>query len=208
MGFRFRKSFKIAKGLRINLGKRGASLSIGGRGATLNVGAKGVRGTVGLPGTGLSYSTKLTDPSSRSAGSVPGSGPGLTARPSAWSVFFMAGAVFWLVVGLAGQGSFPWLMVAASLFLSLVVGMAARGATGPNLPTAASDVLAEGVTDRAGPGTPAARPVDGPGADLVFLNRKTRKFHHPNCRFARSGDAHPVARDEAMLSGMPCMACH
>lgn len=57
MGFRFRRSIRIFPGLRINLGKRGASLSVGGHGATVNLSARGTRTTVGLPGTGLSYST-------------------------------------------------------------------------------------------------------------------------------------------------------
>lgn len=57
MGFRFGKSFSIFKGLRVNVGKKGASVSIGGPGATVNVSSKGTRATVGLPGTGLSYTT-------------------------------------------------------------------------------------------------------------------------------------------------------
>lgn len=60
MGFRFRQGIRIVKGVRLNIGKTGASLSIGGRGATVNVGKKGVKGTVGIPGTGLSYSAPLT----------------------------------------------------------------------------------------------------------------------------------------------------
>lgn len=57
MGFRFRKSIKLAPGVRLNVTKKGiSSLSIGKRGATINVGKKGTRGTVGLNGTGLSYS--------------------------------------------------------------------------------------------------------------------------------------------------------
>jgi hypothetical protein len=60
VGFRFRKSFKIAPGVRLNLSKSGVSTSIGGRGATLNVGGKrGARATVGIPGTGISYSEHL-----------------------------------------------------------------------------------------------------------------------------------------------------
>jgi hypothetical protein len=56
MGFRFRRSFKILPGLRLNLGKKSASVSVGVRGAhvTLRPGHK-PRTTVGLPGTGLSY---------------------------------------------------------------------------------------------------------------------------------------------------------
>ncbi len=57
MAWKFRKSFSIFKGLRLNVGKKGASLSIGGPGATMNISSKGTRTTLGLPGTGLSYTT-------------------------------------------------------------------------------------------------------------------------------------------------------
>ncbi|WP_411676723.1 DUF4236 domain-containing protein [Acinetobacter pittii] len=58
MGFNFRKSFKIAPGVRLNVGKKGiSSVSIGGKGARVSVGKKGTRTTVGIPGTGLSYSS-------------------------------------------------------------------------------------------------------------------------------------------------------
>lgn len=60
MGFNFRKSIKIAPGVRVNIGKKGvSSVSVGRRGASVNVGRKGARANVGIPGTGLSYSTKL-----------------------------------------------------------------------------------------------------------------------------------------------------
>ena len=58
MGLRFRRSVKIMPGVRVNLGKKGASVSVGRRGANVTMGKNGVRTTVGLPGTGLSY-TKL-----------------------------------------------------------------------------------------------------------------------------------------------------
>jgi hypothetical protein len=45
MGFRFRKRIRLAKGLYLNLSKRGGSLSFGGRGATMNISKKGVRDT-------------------------------------------------------------------------------------------------------------------------------------------------------------------
>lgn len=57
MGFNFRKSFKIAPGVRLNVGKKGiSSVAVGGKGARVSLGKKGTRTTVGLPGTGLSYS--------------------------------------------------------------------------------------------------------------------------------------------------------
>ena len=59
MTLRFRQTFTLFPGVRINVGKRGISTSIGVPGATLNIGKLGVRATVGAPGTGLSYSTMV-----------------------------------------------------------------------------------------------------------------------------------------------------
>ena len=53
--FRFRKTFSVLPGVRINLSKTGVSSSSGGHGATVNVGKNGPMGTLGMPGTGLSY---------------------------------------------------------------------------------------------------------------------------------------------------------
>ncbi len=58
--FRFRKTFTIFPGVRINLSKTGVSGSVGGNGATLNVGKQGEQVTLGIPGTGLSYRTPLS----------------------------------------------------------------------------------------------------------------------------------------------------
>jgi hypothetical protein len=55
MGFRFRRTFRLLPGLRLNVSKSGVSTSIGTRGAWLTFGRKGTRTTVGLPGTGISY---------------------------------------------------------------------------------------------------------------------------------------------------------
>ena len=60
MGLRFRRSIRLAPGLRLNLAKRGGSVSVGGGGASLNIGRDGTRGTVGLPGTGLSYRENIS----------------------------------------------------------------------------------------------------------------------------------------------------
>ena len=57
MSFRFRKSFKIAPGLRVNLGKKSLSASIGPKGLKHTVGTAGKRTTVSAPGTGLSFTT-------------------------------------------------------------------------------------------------------------------------------------------------------
>lgn len=59
MAFRFRRSIKIAPGVRLNIGKSGGSLTIGGRGASVNFGSRGVYANLGIPGSGLSYRSKI-----------------------------------------------------------------------------------------------------------------------------------------------------
>lgn len=57
MGLRFRKSFKIAPGVRVNLNKKSASISVGTKGARITKNTSGrTTTTVGIPGTGISYS--------------------------------------------------------------------------------------------------------------------------------------------------------
>lgn len=59
MSFRFQKRVKIAPGLRLNISKRGVSTSVGRSGASVTLGRSGLHGNVGIPGSGLSYRTKL-----------------------------------------------------------------------------------------------------------------------------------------------------
>ena|ERR1700752_1553230 len=59
MSIRFRRSFTIFPGLKVNVSKGGISLSVGRRGATLNFSKRGVRQTVGIPGSGLSESSYI-----------------------------------------------------------------------------------------------------------------------------------------------------
>jgi hypothetical protein len=57
MPVRFRRSFTIFPGVKVNVSKGGISLSVGKPGATLNFSKRGVRQTVGIPGSGLSHSS-------------------------------------------------------------------------------------------------------------------------------------------------------
>lgn len=59
MALRFRRSIRIAKGIRLNVGKGGVSVSAGVRGASVTVGKRGTYANVGLPGTGLSFRSKI-----------------------------------------------------------------------------------------------------------------------------------------------------
>ncbi len=60
MGLNFRKSIKIADGVKLNIGKKSAGVSVGGKyaGASFNT-KSGARVRASLPGTGLSYTKSL-----------------------------------------------------------------------------------------------------------------------------------------------------
>ena len=56
MALRFRKSFKIAPGVKLNLNKKSTSITFGTRGAHYTINSKGKRTkSIGIPGTGISY---------------------------------------------------------------------------------------------------------------------------------------------------------
>lgn len=58
MGLRFRKSFKVAPGVRFNVSAKGVGASFGGKGLRYSVNSRGRRtSTVGIPGSGISYSS-------------------------------------------------------------------------------------------------------------------------------------------------------
>ncbi len=65
MGFRFRKSIKILPGLKVNLSNGSPSLTLGKRGMSVTMGKNGTYGNVGLPGSGLSYRTRLDRPAAK-----------------------------------------------------------------------------------------------------------------------------------------------
>ena len=61
MGINFRKSIKVAPGVKLNLGKKSAGISIGGKYGGMSFNTKsGTRARISAPGTGLSYSTKVS----------------------------------------------------------------------------------------------------------------------------------------------------
>lgn len=97
---RYRKSIKIAKGVRVNLSKSGASLSVGGRGASVSMGSRGTYLNTGIPGTGLYSRQKIgggprSTSTKKSSGSqqvryVDGSG---TALPAGATQYDLSGGI-------------------------------------------------------------------------------------------------------------------
>ena len=71
MSWRFRKTFKIMPGLKLNLTPRGLSATIGASPFSVNIGPRGVYRNVGIPGTGLWTRDRLDIPSSQRSGYQP-----------------------------------------------------------------------------------------------------------------------------------------
>ena len=119
MGLRFRKSFKLAPGVRVNVGKKSASVSVGGKGAHYTVSSTGRRtSSVGIPGTGLSYVETHTAGKKASA---PGEASGPSRRTfKVCGVIFMVLAVLSLLIGLLTVSVGGWFfLVFAVPFLIL-----------------------------------------------------------------------------------------
>lgn len=53
MRFRYRKSFKIAPGVRVNLSKSGVGVSADTKGVRVGIGPRGTYTSVGISGTGI-----------------------------------------------------------------------------------------------------------------------------------------------------------
>ncbi|WP_456268813.1 DUF4236 domain-containing protein [Kushneria sp. AK178] len=64
MGMRFRKSIKVAPGIRLSATHRGLGVRLGGRGGGISFSPSGTRVSAGIPGTGLSWSEKIGSGSS------------------------------------------------------------------------------------------------------------------------------------------------
>lgn len=78
MGLRYRKSVKLGKGVKLNIGKKSAGISIGGKHGGVSINSRtGATGRVSAPGTGLSYTQKIggIKSSEKQYDSSSGSGP-------------------------------------------------------------------------------------------------------------------------------------
>ena len=85
MAIRFRKSIKLAPGIRMNLSGSGVSWNLGPRGMSIGIGKRGTYLNAGLPGTGLSMRHALHSGGRANASSQPRS-PGVANVPLTVSV--------------------------------------------------------------------------------------------------------------------------
>ncbi|SEM12007.1 Protein of unknown function [Roseovarius azorensis] len=104
MVLRFRRTMKIAPGVRLNLTKKGVSARIGPRGAGITTGTSGTTVSVGIPGSGLHVSRKVKAAAKRAdtqdaakPDNVPGGGAKL-------GFFGWIGVLVWVLIILWGVG--------------------------------------------------------------------------------------------------------
>lgn len=72
MALRFRRSFRLAPGVRMNLSGSGVSWSLGPRGASVNFGSRGTFLNTGIPGTGLYARERIGGSQARPERIIPG----------------------------------------------------------------------------------------------------------------------------------------
>lgn len=83
MGLRFRKSIKIAPGVKINLNTKSTSVTFGGKGVHYTASSTGKKtASVGIPGTGISY-TQTTGQSNRQKKTNKGGSQPMPTAPQA-----------------------------------------------------------------------------------------------------------------------------
>ena len=105
MGKRFRKSIKVAPGVKVNLGKKSVGVSVGGKHGGISYNTKsGAHARVSAPGTGLSYTTKIGGVKKASTSSSPSPDIQLSKqqkKPIPCRSWFFVLSILVLVAGIA-----------------------------------------------------------------------------------------------------------
>ncbi len=102
MGFRYRKSVKLAPGIKMNIGTKSVGVSMGNKHGGVSFNSRtGTRVRASIPGTGISYSTKIGGSGrrkSRSGGTL-------------WSLLFSLLLVYVGFYGLFTDPEFLWIAI-------------------------------------------------------------------------------------------------
>mgnify|MGYP005750652389 FL=1 len=108
MGYRYRKSVKVGKYLRINFSRSGIGYSFGTKGYRVTKTAKGtIRQTSSIPGTGLSY---VTEKKLAARAAAPEKTPEERLQSRAKKTMIWAVVLYVLALLFHGE-TFPWIRV-------------------------------------------------------------------------------------------------
>ncbi len=102
MSVKFRKSMKVAPGVRVNIGKKSASVSMGGKGFHRTVSTTGRRTTtMGVPGTGLYHVSSSSCRGGKHGATPAGAVPSRSAKANrAYGILFLVLAVLFIPMAL------------------------------------------------------------------------------------------------------------
>jgi Protein of unknown function (DUF4236)/Putative peptidoglycan binding domain len=115
MGFRFHRSVKLLPGVRLNFSRSGLSTTVGMRGASVNFGRLGTYLNTGIPGSGLSWRTRIDRHAGEAeSGEVPTVGGAFTlgllagvAPLAGRLVAYGIAGMFILILGVVGSNVGP-----------------------------------------------------------------------------------------------------
>lgn len=195
MAFRFRKSIKLAPGVKLNLGKKSVGVSVGGKYGGVSYNSRnGARARVSAPGTGLSYTTSLNSKSSSKATPSQAPAPVEKEKKPFYKSWLFWAAVIVVLMLLSSCSAAP---APEITFVSISPSPAAS----TPLPTPA-------------PAEPTPAPTTDPEIRDYVLNTSSCKFHYPSCDSVEkikpsNREAFTGTRQELIQRGYDsCGICH
>ena len=191
MSLRFRKSIKLAPGVKLNLGKKSVGVSVGGKYGGVSYNSRnGARARVSAPGTGLSYSTSLKSVEK----SVPAPPPVEKQKKPFYKSWLFWAAVIVVLLLLSSCSAAP-------VPETTVVSLSPSPVSSTPLPAAA-------------PAVPTPAPSSDPEIRDYVLNTSSCKFHYPSCDSVEkikpsNREAFTGTRQELIQRGYDsCGICH
>ena len=207
MPLRFRRSIKIAPGVRLNIGKKSVGVSAGGKYGGVSWNSRtGSRARVSAPGTGLSYVT--TTGGTKQMESKP--------KKPIYKKWWFWILLLCLLGSCGGAGnnaassaskSVPSPSPAVSA-AAVIVSPSAKPTTAPTSTSAPTATPTPTPTP-----TPTATPTPTPKLEEYILNTNTYKFHETYCSKAKSikesnRAEYSGTREELIQRGYePCSVC-
>lgn len=221
MGFRFRKSFKLPGGFRVNLSKSGVGYSWGTKGFRITKSANGkTRKTYSIPGTGLSYveeSGKKRPAPKVSAEKeiLPKTSPPAKQpkKKRKWPYVLVA---LLLIGGIGSALDGPDDRQPAPPAASASTPATEKDTAQQAAPETETPAPADNTDQpQAGPAQePAAQPAEGPDAaaaaeqssTTVYITPTGKRYHYDN--HCNDGNYSPTTLDKAESAGLtPCKRC-
>ena len=168
MGLNFRKSVKVADGVKLNIGKKSAGVSVGGKhvGASFNT-RSGARVRASIPGTGISYTKSLN-----SVGKKKTSRKKSKSRNTLSTIL----TILIVVIAVGFIISKNW----AKISDTLGIGQSAQTVTSENTTGADNASADNGV------------------AVSYVINTSTKKIHLAECRYADASSDNVKTTDKSL----------